>query len=81
MSSEFSKAEMNLIRACSQTWYDLICNGHVVDAPTLYDMLALNAFVRNDMGPHVDALRRVVFALHNCTVYRHTEEFDKLCKF
>ena len=53
-----------------------------IDVPhSLYRMCVEKAFCENMQGPHVEALRRVYNVLVACKMYRHTEEFEELCKF
>lgn len=79
-ADSYTQAELELIEACSDKYFNLI---HVTDInPTaLYDMLAIDMFVKNEQGPHIDALRSAVAAIHKCSPYRWTPEFDKLCEY
>lgn len=79
---KYSEKELRLIRVISFHWYDIIINNKTdVSPPAIYDILALNMFIENRTGPEVDALRRAVTAIHDCTCYRNTPEWDELITF
>lgn len=81
IASKFSEAEERLIRALGYEWVlEPVSRGSIPE-PKVYDLMALEVFAENKKGPTVDALRRVLLALRNCKLYRHTDEFDQLCSF
>lgn len=79
-ADSYTNAELKLIRACSLKYLNLV-KVTDINPTSLYDMLAIDMFVGNVQGPHIDALRRAVGAIHSCNPYRWTPEFDKLCEF
>lgn len=55
---------------------------NLIDDPVvLYRMCVVKAFMENQSGPHVEALRRGYNAITFCSPYRKTEEFEKLIAF
>lgn len=79
---DFSKKELKMVRSISEHWYDLIQNKKFcVDevSPTrIFDMVAMDCFLDNKQGKAVDSLRRCLYNLKNCKIYRNTKEWDDL---
>ena len=78
--TNYSEAELKLIGKISPYWLDIIAKG-LITPNKLYDILALEIFVKDQKGPEVDAIRKILIATYNLTVVRNTPEFDKLCEF
>ncbi len=77
VANGYTRGEVDLISMFG--YGDLV---HHIDVPSsLYRMCVEKAFVESMSGSHVEALRRVYQAILNVSVYRHTEEFEKLTKF
>lgn len=77
---EYSETELRLIKACSKSWCEIALTTNM-SPPILYDVLAADALVENKQGPHIEALKRAIMAIRNCSPCRMTPEFDKLCEF
>ena len=75
-----NKNGVRLITAISPSWAEVIKTSYI-NPPNLFNLLATEAFIEGKTGPAVDALRRVCKSLRDCSVYRMTPEFDKLCEF
>lgn len=80
MYIKYSEAEQNLIKAISEHWYHVIHSTDMIPV-TLYRILAVECFINNKQGPAIEALRKVCKAIEDCKIFRHTKEFDDLCKF
>ena len=76
----YSEQERKLIAKISDHWANVITAADI-NPPNLYKILAYECFESNKTGPEIEALRRVCKALSNCSPYRLTPEFDKLCEF
>lgn len=73
----YSEAEKKLFTALHLEEYL-----NKLEPVVLYRVAAEQAFVKDERGPIVDALRRGCQALlHDGTPYRHTEAFDSLLQF
>ena len=77
---EYSEAELKLIEAVSPAWLAILKQSYV-NPPNLWNILATEVFISGKTGPEIEALRRVCKACRDCTIYRKTPEFDKLCEF
>jgi hypothetical protein len=76
--SEYSDKEALLI---SSFGYYSLLKEESISPPTLYAMCAERAFIEGMEGPCVEALRRAMRALQNCTCHRQTLEWDRLITF
>lgn len=74
--SDYSKAEEKLL---IELGYGYLLNK--VSIIEIYKMTVEACFINNEQGPAVEALRRGYRAIVECSVYRGTEEFDKLLEF
>ncbi len=73
MNPEYSSAEIRLIRH-----FEYLKIAQSLSPPELYRIMAMDAFIKNKQGPFVNALRKCVAAMQNCTVCRSTDEWDRL---
>lgn len=79
--NDCTEAELKMIRAISEHWYNLVTGDTEFNTPRVFSILAEECFIEDRRGPEVDALRRALGALQKCKIYRHTKEFDELCTF
>ena len=68
----YSEKEKKLIEHFGYS--DLI---HVVPS-VLYEIIAMDCFMKNKQGREVDSVRKCLSAIKNCNPYRLTEEFENL---
>ena len=77
---EYSPAERKLIAELSPHWAKTIDEVYIT--PTfLYNHLAVECFLSARDDSVAAALRRVLQAINKSSVWRMTQEFDRLCEF
>lgn len=70
----YSDAEWKLVK-----FFGMENVAWTIDSPiTVYRMMGEKAFLADMKGPEVEALRRCIHAINNCTIYRNTHEWDAL---
>lgn len=84
MQIALSNNELAIISVVSPHWF-LVINKCLIDKvyinePAILEAVAKQAFIENQTGPAVDALRRALICLNN-RIWRGTEEYENLIKF
>ena len=80
MLSEYSEAELKLIKTIFPGWFSVIKRSSI-NPPDLFKIMGQEAFIKNLQGEPVEALRKVCAACSLSKPYRKTVEFDALCQF
>lgn len=47
----------------------------------ILEIIGRRCFIEDHRGMEVDSVRRCLQAIHNCSPFRETEEYDKLIEF
>lgn len=74
---DYSMKEYQLV---SKFGFGNLCD-HLCNPIGLYRICMEEAFIKNEHGSHVDALRNAMKVFYECKIYRLTEEFETLITF
>lgn len=76
---ELSLAERNVLTALDYGWVIPHVEAGSIVAPKAFEMAAMEAFCKDQKGPAVNAIRRMVIAMREGKIYRQTPEWEALC--
>jgi uncharacterized protein YjgD (DUF1641 family) len=77
---KYSEAEQNLIKKLIPEDLSFIILAIDTDHNNSYVAMALDCFIKNEQGPNINTLRKIIEALSNDEIKRGTPEFDALCE-
>jgi hypothetical protein len=82
INTEYSDQEIRMFRDLGWSY---LFEGKYVDHPiavwAMYKMAVEKAFINNNQGPEVEALRKGMKAITECKPYRNTPEFEELIHY
>ena len=80
MKNDYSAKEYAMISELSPHLKSVIDKDvdNSIMPPQMLEMVAMHCFINNQTGPAADSLRRCIKALHTCSAYRQTPEYEKL---